>query len=143
MRATTVGLVPHAVWLCMLLATGGVAWAGEAVVKNDHFDGTGQVSNGVLFAEYDGAGVIFEPEAAAYPLTIKAVDVLLVPIGSGSGGDYGAYLLDVWDEAAGALPPTTNDGNRPRSPMTPPMRPTTSAAKNAAPAGPSHSVSTR
>lgn len=96
----------------MLLAAllGGTAAAGTKVVKNDTFTGAGSVNAGVSFGEYQGAGVLFEPDAADYPLKIVGVDILLVPYMLGQASQ-GQYEFDLWDESGGTVPPPVpNDG---------------------------------
>lgn len=86
------------------------ALAGIKVLQNDTFTGAGGVFSGLSFGEYQGAGVLFEPDPSEYPLTIIGVDILVVPyMQQGSG--FGAYELDIWDESGGTVPPPTpNDG---------------------------------
>jgi hypothetical protein len=94
--------------LCAVLGAMTAA-AGTKVVKNDTFTGTGQAYAGVSFGEYQGAGVLFEPDAADYPLKIIGLDVLVTPymnVGSGNG----QYELDVWDQDAGTLTPPVFGG---------------------------------
>ncbi|MBL8911354.1 MAG: IPT/TIG domain-containing protein [Archangium sp.] len=101
-------LVAIAALLSTTLAT--PVFAGEKQIKNDTFTGAGGVFSGLSFGEYQGAAVLFEPDASEYPLTIIAVDILVVPyMMQGSG--IGAYELDIWDESAGTVaPPVPNDG---------------------------------
>ncbi|MDP2273425.1 MAG: IPT/TIG domain-containing protein [Archangium sp.] len=97
--------------LLMLFAAilGSTAAAGTKVIKNDTFTGVGTVFTGVSFAEYEGAGVLFEPALSDYPLKIIAIDVLLAPYGPGAV--LGQYEFDLWDESAGTVPPPVpNDG---------------------------------
>jgi hypothetical protein len=82
----------------------GLALAGTEVVKNDTFGGTGSVYSGVSFGEYQGAGVLFTPDAGAYPLRIIGVDVFLTGY-MGQSALTGSYELDLWDEDAGSLMP--------------------------------------
>lgn len=95
--------------LAALLSTTS-AFGGNKVIQNDTFNGQGGVFSGLSFGEYQGAAVLFEPDAGEYPLTIVGVDVLVVPyMMQGSG--IGAYELDIWDESAGTVaPPVPNDG---------------------------------
>ena len=97
--------------LLMLFAAilGSTAAAGTKVIKNDTFTGVGTVFTGVSFGEYQGAGVLFEPSLADYPLKIIAIDVLLAPYAGNAV--LGQYEFDLWDESAGTVPPPTpNDG---------------------------------
>ncbi len=88
---------------------GSTAAAGTKVIKNDTFTGVGSVFTGVSFGEYQGAGVLFEPSLADYPLKIIAIDVLLAPYAGNAV--LGQYEFDLWDESAGTVPPPTpNDG---------------------------------
>jgi MYXO-CTERM domain-containing protein len=99
--------------LGVLVALCGAASAAAAnkVIKNDTFTGTGSVGTGVSFGEYQGAGVLFTPAAADYPLKIVAVDVFAVTVNGGAPGNYGAYVMSLWDESGGTLsPPTAFDG---------------------------------
>lgn len=85
--------------------------AADKIVQNDTFTGTGTVNSGISFGEYQGAGVLFTPAAADYPITIKAVDVFAASYGGGAPGNYGAYVMSVWDESGGTLtPPMAFDG---------------------------------
>lgn len=93
------------------------AAAADKILKNDTFTGSGAVNSGVSFGEYQGAGVLFSPAPGDYPLTIKAVDVFSVTYGGGAPGNYGSYVLSLWDETGGTLtPPRGFDGgtNPPR-----------------------------
>lgn len=93
------------------------AAAADKIVKNDTFTGAGAVNSGVSFGEYQGAGVLFSPAPGDYPLKIKAIDVFAVSYGGGAPGNYGAYVLSLWDEGGGTLtPPRGFDGgtNPPR-----------------------------
>jgi hypothetical protein len=89
----------------------GTAVAGTKVIKNDTFTGTGNIFAGLSFGEYQGAGVLFEPDPSDYPLRIIGVDILLVPYMMQGGAVVGQYEFDLWDESAGTVPPPTpNDG---------------------------------
>ncbi len=90
--------------LVVLLAS-HVAQAGQRLLQNDHFTGVGSVFSGVSFYEYQGAGVLFTPSPSDYPLKIIAIDVLAVSVNGGSSGSLGAYVVDVWDEDGGTVPP--------------------------------------
>jgi len=97
------------VLVALLGATG--AAAANKVIKNDSFTGVGAVGTGVSFGEYQGAGVLFRPAAADYPLKIVAVDVFAVTVNGGPPGNYGSYVMSIWDESGGTLtPPTAFDG---------------------------------
>lgn len=95
--------------LVVLLAAAisGTAAAGTKVIKNDNFTGAGNIFSGLSFGEYQGAGVLFEPDAADYPLKIIGVDILLVPYNMQSGTTIGQYEFDLWDESGGTVPPPT------------------------------------
>ena len=71
--------------------------AGTKVVQNDVFTGSGGIYAGVNFGEYQGAGVLFEPDAGEYPLTIIGVDILAVGYNGGPTA-YGSYLIDIYDD---------------------------------------------
>ena len=92
--------------LLALLAvlSSGTAAAGTKVLKNDTFTGAGQIFAGLSFGEFQGAGVLFEPEASDYPLKIIAIDVLLVPYML-QGASVAQYEFDLWDESGGTIPP--------------------------------------
>lgn len=94
--------------LCAALWAGTAA-AGTKVVKNDTFAGAGAAFAGVSFGEYQGAGVLFEPDAADYPLKIVAIDVLVAPF-MNVGSGFGQYEFDLWDQDAGTLTPPTFGG---------------------------------
>jgi hypothetical protein len=97
--------------LLAVLTLAAPALAGTKLLQNDHFTGSGAVNATVSFADYEGAGVLFTPNPSDYPLTIIAVDVLVVPYNGGAGGAQGAYVLDVWDEDGGTVsPPKFLDG---------------------------------
>lgn len=99
--------------LLLLLAAliSGTAAAGTKVIKNDTFTGGGSLFAGLSFGEYQGAGVLFAPDASDYPLKIIAIDVLLVPYMQQGSGAVGQYEFDLWDESAGTVPPPRpNDG---------------------------------
>ena len=85
----------------LISATAG---AGARVIKNDNFNGTGNIFSGLSFGEYQGAGVLFVPDAGDYPLKIVAVDVLLVPY-MNQGTSIGQYEFDLWDEDGGTVTP--------------------------------------
>lgn len=87
----------------------GTAAAGTKVVKNDTFAGAGAAFAGVSFGEYQGAGVLFEPDAADYPLKIIAIDVLVAPF-MNVGSGFGQYEFDLWDQDAGTLTPPVFGG---------------------------------
>lgn len=93
--------------LVVLLAAliSGTAAAGTKVVKNDNFTGSGNIFSGLSFGEYQGAGVLFEPDPSDYPLRIIGVDILLVPYNMQSGTTIGQYEFDLWDESGGTVPP--------------------------------------
>jgi IPT/TIG domain len=96
--------------LALVLATllAGSAVAGNKVIKNDNFTGAGGIGSGVSFGEYEGAGVLFQPDPSEYPLKIVGIDVLLVPyMQQGSG--VGAYEVEIYDEGAPVGPPRMND----------------------------------
>lgn len=81
------------------------AQSGTKLLGNDTFTGAGAVYQGVDLKEYDGAGVLITPDPADYPVTIVGVDILCVPTQGQPPNQLGAYLLDIWDEHAGPLPP--------------------------------------
>ncbi|MFZ5444829.1 MAG: IPT/TIG domain-containing protein [Myxococcota bacterium] len=90
---------------------GGSAVAGTKVIQNDEFTGSGAIFTGLSFGEYQGAAVLFEPPASEYPLKIIAIDVMCAPYANQPGGAPGIYVLDVWDESNGSIPPPRpNDG---------------------------------
>lgn len=96
--------------LALVLATllAGSAVAGNKVIKNDNFTGAGGIGSGVSFGEYEGAGVLFQPDPSEYPLKIVGIDVLLVPyMQQGSG--VGAYVVEIYDEGSMYKPPQMND----------------------------------
>ncbi|MEW5743136.1 MAG: IPT/TIG domain-containing protein, partial [Myxococcota bacterium] len=87
------------------------AAAGTKYVTNDTFTGSGAVNTGVSFGEYQGAGVLFTPSPADYPLRIKGVDVFLATYQGGAPGLPCGYVASVWDESGGTLtPPRAFDG---------------------------------
>lgn len=90
------------------------ASGGEKLIQNDTFSGTGPVAAPVAFTTYAGAGVTLTPDPADYPLSLIAVDVMVVPTPMSVPGDFDLGLIDVWDEApdAGVSPPPTQSGNR-------------------------------
>lgn len=96
----------------MALCASG-AWAADRIIQNDSFTGTGTVNSGVSFGEYQGAAVLFTPAPGDYPLRIVAVDVFAVTVNGGAPGNFGAYVLSVWDEVGGTVaPPRGLDGGR-------------------------------
>lgn len=102
-------MTSRVVLLAALIA--GSAVAGTKVIKNDTFTGAGSIFAGLSFGEYQGAGVLFEPDPSDYPLRIIAVDILLVPYLMQSGAVLGQYEFDIWDESGGTVPPPRpNDG---------------------------------
>ena len=88
----------------LVLLIAGPVFAGEKLIKNDSFTGTGGIVRPTL-AEYEGAGVLLSPSASDYPATVVAVDILCVPYSGTMTGDVGAYVLDVWNENLGPLIP--------------------------------------
>lgn len=87
------------------------AAAGTKYVKNDTFSGSGSINTGVSFGELQGAGVLFSPSPADYPLNIIGVDVFIATYAGGGPGLPGAYVVSLWDESKGTLsPPTLFDG---------------------------------
>ncbi len=89
----------------LLVLAAWPALAGDKLLGNDTFTGNGSVNQGIDLQEYQGAGVLITPDAGDYPLVIKAVDVLCVPYAGQPANQYAAYLLDIWDERDGPLPP--------------------------------------
>ncbi|MHB8873152.1 MAG: IPT/TIG domain-containing protein [Myxococcaceae bacterium] len=89
----------------LVVLSAASAWGGERLLKNDSFTGLGGVNKKSL-GEYQGAGALLTADAGDYPLTMVGVDVL-VPPAAGSGGDIGAYLIEVWreDPARGPIDP--------------------------------------
>ena len=53
------------------------------------------MQDGVVFAEYEGAGVIISPSVTDYPATITGIDLFCAPSSGTSVGDLGAYLIDL------------------------------------------------
>jgi len=95
----------------MLTSVVAVALAGSAWLQNDNFTGSGTVNSAVSFGTYEGAAAIFTPDGG-YPVTVKAIDVLMVTYNQGAPGQFCAFLLDIWDEQSGGLldPPRMPDG---------------------------------
>lgn len=92
------------------LISAAVCLADTKIIQNDNFTGTGPVYSGVSLGEYQGAGVLFEPDPSDYPLTVIGVDVLAVGY-MNAGASNGAFVISVWDEHAGTVaPPVPNDG---------------------------------
>lgn len=97
--------------LIAALCAAAQAAAADKILKNDTFTGTGAVNSGVSFGEYQGAGVLFTPAPGDYPLKIVAIDVFSVTVNGGAPGNYGAYVVSLWNESEGTLnPPKKFDG---------------------------------
>src|SRR5688500_12777209 len=86
------------------------AFAADKYLQVDRLDG-GTANGSVTLGTYQGAGVLFTPDAGG--VTVRAIDILVLPRGSSSSGQ-GAYLLNVWDEVDGGqiAPPSNIRGNR-------------------------------
>lgn len=82
------------------------AAAVEKTYQLDSFTGSG---NAVIEGDFnagEGAAVVFTPAPGDAPLTLKRVQVLVLPEGANPGGNLGAFLLGVWrDPGGGALQP--------------------------------------
>ncbi|MEW6429977.1 MAG: IPT/TIG domain-containing protein [Myxococcota bacterium] len=97
--------------LIAALCAAAQAAAADKIIQNDTFTGSGTVNSGVSFGEYQGAGVLFTPAPGDYPLKIVAIDVFSVTYNGGAPGNYGAYVVSLWNESQGTLnPPRLFDG---------------------------------